>query len=108
MKKHPVLVGFGIVTGIGLSICQVLHLPWTVILCVEQVQMGWGFATHLEMAVLYPWLVELLSLPGVLCGVVFLGICLFRRPGKGIVLTNGILLGTLLLQWTLTNLFIWF
>ncbi len=107
MKKYNGIFTLGVICAVWLGICQLLHLPCTVGMAAEQWQTGWGFGTNMDLAVLYPWMVEVLSLPAVLCTVVFLFLGLRRRPGKGLVILNAVLLVTLLLQWLLTNLFMW-
>ncbi len=107
MKKHNGIFIFGVVSAVWLGICQLLHLPCTVAMAAEQWKTGWGFGTNMDLAVLYPWMVEVLSLPAALCAAVFLILSLRRRPGRDLVILNAAMLAALLLQGLLTNLFMW-
>ncbi len=108
MKKHPGMAVFGTIVLIILALGNLMHLLWTVWLCAEQLQTSWGGGTGLELGVLYPWLTELLCLPGILCSTVYFILSIFRRHEKKIIIANGTLFSLLLLQFGLTNLFIWY
>ncbi len=81
---------------------------WTLWLTIEQIATGWGFATNLELGVLYPWMFEAISLPFILLCLVFLIISFFKKPQKWILITNIVLFTLAVLQIGLTNLFIWY
>ena len=108
MKKHTGMSIFGIFVIVALTLCNLAHLLWTIWLCAEQLQTGWGGGTGLELGVLYPWLTELLCLPGLLGSAVFFILSIFRRPQRKLITATGILFSLLLLQFGLTNLFIWY
>lgn len=67
---------FGEICTPLLGFANLMNLFWTVDLLIEQFSSPWGSGTELEMAVLLMWAVELLSLPGIILGVVYL--CLRR------------------------------
>jgi hypothetical protein len=87
---------------------NLLNLLFTILLGIEQVETGWGYGTNWEMAVLYPWSVELLCLPVVLAGLIFAVLFIFLKSDRTLGRINLILTAALLLQYGLTNLFIWF
>jgi len=97
----------GLTIGL-LSIVNLLHLLWTVWLTAEQLQTGWGFGTGMELVVLYPWLTELICLPGMITGAVFLILSIFKPSKKGILSATLCLFIAAIIQYVLTNLFIFY
>lgn len=89
-------------------LANLAHLLWTVWLTVEQIRTGWGAGTGMDILVLVPWLVELLGAPLFLIGVVFFILSVRHRPKRSLLIANAVLLSALLLQYGLTNLFVWF
>lgn len=102
------MIIFGIILLAALTISNLLHLPWSVWLIWEQAETGWGSSTGMELAVLYPWLTEVLCAPVLIAAAVYFILCVFRKPHRGIPIANLCLTGLLILQYILTNLFIWF
>lgn len=99
---------FGIVTLVLLSGVNLAHLLWTVWLTAEQIETGWGFATNMELGVLYPWIVELICLPALLTALVYLILAIFKKPGKVLLFFNFGLFIAAVGQYVFTNVFIWY
>ena len=72
MKKNSGMNIFGIVIMILLLHVNPIHALWTYWLTLEQIETGWGFTTRMEIAVLYPWLTELICAPAMIAAVVYL------------------------------------
>lgn len=82
------------------------HLLFTIWLTIEQVDTGWGYGTNLEMAVLLPWAIEALSIP-LLLGTLVYEIAAWRRQYRnGLHTAVSLLAGSALLQFILTNVFV--
>lgn len=94
----------GIIATVLLSLANLCHLLPTIILVMEQARTGFGFSTNLEIGVLYPWLIEILLLPILVYGAVYLLVC--RRASRGLYFANVALISLIFLQYVLTNLFI--
>lgn len=109
MKKIRSGSVFGIVMIVALAWINLLHLPWSIWLVLEQINTGWGGGTDIEMLALAPWTVELLSIPFLLAEIVFLLLFAFRSHSvTGIRTANVCLFAGALLQFGITNLFMWY
>ncbi len=108
MKKSDGMNVFGVFTGIFLLVANLLHIIWTIWLVSEQVETGWGYGTNMEMAVLYPWMCEALSLPVILAGIIFFVRSIWKRSERWITITTAVLFALYLAQVFITNLFIFF
>ncbi len=98
---------FGGINIAPMVLVNIANSFWTLWLVIEQISTGWGFATNLELGVLWPWIFEVVSLPFVILCLIFLIISIFKKPKKWILITNIILFVLAILQIGLTNLFIW-
>lgn len=105
-KYHAMNV-FGVISIVMLVLVNLGHLIWTVWLIVEQIQTGWGYGTNIELAALLPWLTELLCIPAIVTAVVYLVLSCFFRHKKGILIANILLFTCAMLQFGVTNLFMW-
>lgn len=99
---------FSIIMIVLLILINLAHLLWTFWLVIEQIKTGFGFGTNMELGVLYPWITEILCSPVLIGGIVYLIICVFKRPNKPLLITNVCLFSAAVLQYAITNLFIWF
>ncbi len=99
---------FSIIMIILLVLINLAHLLWTVWLTIEQVKTGFGFGTNMELGVLYPWLTEILSSPVIITEIIYIIISIFKKPKKSLLVTNICLFGAVILQYLITNLFIWY
>lgn len=108
MKKSDSMNVFGVFTCLFLLAANLLHIIWTVWLLSEQMKTGWGYGTNMEMAVLYPWMCELLSLPVIIAGIVYFVLSVWKRSEKWITISTVILFVLYLAQIFITNLFIFF
>ncbi len=99
---------FGWLTAPLLGLANLIQLFWTVWLTEEQIRTGWGYPTNLELAVLYPWITQLLLLPVVIgAGILLLYAAIKRNRGVILWVDLGLWL-LLLLQYGVTDLFIFF
>lgn len=108
MKKSNAVMVYGIVSICTLFIANILNAIPTICLIVEQIKTGWGYGTNLEIGVLWPWTIEILCIPLIIFGIVYLIIYFFKPSNIKIFITNLALFLVLLLQYFITNLFIWF
>lgn len=108
MKKNMGMNVFGVITIVLLSLVNLSHGLWTYWLVAEQLQTGWGYGTNMDLAVLMPWLAELLCAPAMIAAVVYLIMSCFLRHKKGILIANIVLFACAAAQYILTNLFIFF
>ncbi len=102
-------IGINILGGVtfGYSIiANLTQLLWTVWLTKEQIQTGWGFPTNMEMFALVVWLTQLLCLPALILGAVYLILHIRKKSAKWLFVSNAALLTTLAVQYILINLFI--
>lgn len=106
IKKSNAATVFGIIVTALSVVANAVHLPWLIWLSVEQIQTGWGFGTWMELAVLWPWMIEFILSPILIAGIAFLIFAIFRRPKKGVLISSAVLTGLLFLQFFLLNLFI--
>ena len=97
----------GIVSGF-LGIANLAHVIWTWQLWSEQIETDWGFGTNMEMGVFLPWICEILSIPFVIAGIVFM-IMHIRKPcAKWLYGLFCGLFACLIFQFVTTNLFIFY
>ena len=94
----------GIILIILLALSNLSHLPWTYILTLEQISIGYG--TMLELAVLFPWLLETLLIPVIISGILFFAVFPRKTASKGVTIAVAVLLGSIILQIVITNFFI--
>ena len=106
MKKEKRLYNFGVLVAILLAGVNLLHLPWTVWLTIEQARTGWGYGTNMEMMALLPWMLELLCGPVLLAGVAYLVISIFIRQQRKLRISTLLLLCVALGQYCVLNLFL--
>lgn len=99
---------FGIINIFPMLLVNIANAFWTLWLTIEQIATGWGFPTNLELGVLYPWMFQVISLPFVILCLIFLIISFFKKPNKWILIINIVLFTITVLQFGLTNLFIWY
>ena len=99
---------FSIIMIVLLILVNLAPLIWTFWLVCEQIKTGFGFGTNMEIGVLYPWITEILCSPVLISAIVYLIISIFKRPNKSLLISNIALFSTILLQYIITNLFIWF
>ncbi len=108
MKKTKGSNVFGIILIVALSWANLLHLLWTVWLTVEQIETGWGGGTRIEMLSLAPLTLEMIFAPFLLAEIVYLILSAYSQSVKGIKIANICLFVAVLLQYGLTNLFLWY
>lgn len=98
---------YGIVCIVFLSIISLFHLFWTITLSIEQIKTGWGNGTSLELGVLYPLLIEFISIPFLITEIIFLSLYFIKyKVPKSILIINVVLFISLLMQYAITWLFI--
>ena len=108
LKKSTGMNIFGAIVCQLLAIANLVHALFTWGICAEQIKTGWGYGTNWEMGALLPWFVELLSVPIILAGIVFLAMNLWKRSEKAIFIIGAILLVCEILQIIILNLFLFY
>ena len=98
----------GVIVLVALAGVNALQFPWTLNLILEQITFGWGFGTTMELAMLFPWIAELLSLPVAVFSVVVLCLPSLRPADRPVRAAMAILLALSVVQTVLTNLFAFF
>ncbi len=86
--------------------CNLGHLIWTIWLSLEQAKTGWGFGTNIELGALFPWMWELVCIPSLVVGAIYILASLKRPEEKKRMILASIAWVSLLSQIILTNLFI--
>ena len=95
---------FAIILMVLFIILNVCHVIFPVWLIVEDIKAGTMHGTGMELGVLYPWLMEILSVPVVLAQVIYY--IVFSRV-KYFHLANFIVFLVYLLQVLLFNVLLW-
>ena len=108
MKKSMGLNVFGAIVCQLLAIANLVHLIFTWGICAEQIKTGWGYGTNWEMGALLPWMVEFLSMPVILAGVVYLAMHFWKKSEKAIFIITAVFLGLEIAQIVILNLFLFF
>ena len=102
------MVIFGIIMIVVLSMANLVNVPTTIHLVLEQIKMGWGYGTNMDIAVLWPWMLEILCAPVVIAGAVYFVVSILKKNSGAILIANVVLYVFLVLQYIITNLFIWY
>ena len=97
---------FGVINVQLLSIANLFHLVWTAMFTAEQFLIDTRLGTDLDTIVFIPWALELTIMPIIAAAVVYFPLCIKKRGARGLFIANAILLGALILQILITNLFI--
>lgn len=108
MKRSDGMNVFGTLLSMALAIANLVHAFFTWGICAEQIKTGWGYGTNWEMGALLPWFVELLTVPIILAGIVFLAMNLWKKSEKAIFILCVIFLACEVLQIILMNLFLFY
>lgn len=98
---------FGVIAAIMGFAGNIINLPCTASLVAEEIKMGFGHGTNIEMAALVVWMVEILSVPIIVTEVLYFVMSALKRTGKRFMKLNVAFCALLLLQIIITNLFIW-
>ena len=109
---------FGAILICALIIANLVNLPWTFWLVVEQLETGWGYGTNMEMMALLPWALEFLCVPVIIAALIYVILCFVPRiksrylraeqpDNRKVFIINISILVLLILQILITNLFIW-
>ena len=91
IKKSNAATVFGIIVTALSVVANTVHLPWLIWLSIEQIQTGWGFGTWMELAVLWPWMIEFILSPILIAGIAFLIFAIFRRPKTELLISSAVL-----------------
>lgn len=86
--------------------CNFGHLIWTIWLSLEQAKTGWGFGTNIELGALFPWIWELVCIPSLVLGVIYILVTIRKLEERKRLLIASSAWVVLFLQIFLTNLFI--
>ncbi len=107
MRKNS--IGMNILGGVTLGcsiIANLSQLLWTFWLTKEQITTGWGYPTDMEMFALVVWMTQILCLPALILGAVYLILHIKKKSVKWLFVSNAVLLATLAIQYILINVFI--
>ena len=107
-KQSMLMVVFGLIVLIGLILANLASLLFTVDLTIEQVGSSWGDGTRIEMLALIPWMIELACVPLVGAGAAYLILHGWFTSRRGLLIANAALYALLLMQFVLTNLFMFY
>ncbi len=108
MKRSDGMSVFGGLLSTALVIANLVHGFFTYWICIEQVKTGWGYGTNWEMGVLLPWMVEFLSAPFLLAGIVYFALSIRKKSEKWVFILTTSLFICEILQIAMFNLFIFF
>ena len=100
MNKQPAKT-FAIILGVIFIVLNALFVIWPIFLIIEDIRSGTMHGTNLEMLVLYPWTLEVLSLPAVIGEILLI---IFSIKGKKFSLFNLIPFGIYVSQIVLFNI----
>ena len=103
-NKSTGMTVFGIIVTVFSAIANLCHLPWFIWVAVEK----YSGSMNISLAVLYPWMIEFLSIPILLGGIALFIASFFRRPKLGLLISSTALTLLLTVQFVLLNLFIVF
>lgn len=95
---------FGIIVTVFSAMANLLHLPWFIWVAAEK----YSGSMNISLGVLYPWMIEFLSIPILLGGIALFIASFFRRPKLGLLISSTALTLLLTVQFVLLNLFIVF
>ena len=107
MKKNS--IGMNVLGGItfGYSIvANLTQLLWMFWLTKEQIEMGWGYPTGMDLFALVVWMTQIFCFPALILGAVYLLLYIKKKSVKWLFVSNAVLLATLAIQYILINLFI--
>ena len=83
---------------------NLIHVYWLVHLILEDIKAGTTAGTGIDLAVLFPWIIELCSLPLIISEIV----CIFvYRKIKYTPIVNYIVFGFYVFQIILFNILLW-
>jgi hypothetical protein len=100
--------GYCIVCSFLMLVSNIVLIFWTIALSIEQIETGWGYTTDLELLVLVPFILSILTIPIIIMELVFLPLSYFFRVTRQQFLFNVITFFALILQIILINLFIFY
>lgn len=63
---------FSIILALTFVILNLLHVIWPCWLIIEDIKLGTMVGTNMEMAVLFPWILEFLSIPVIIGQIIYL------------------------------------
>ncbi len=98
--KKSTKKAFAIILAVIFVFINLIHIYWPIHMILEDVKAGTLEGTGIELAVLYPWLIEFLSAPFVLAEAAYF--IIFRKI-KYFNVFNCIAFGSYLLQALLFN-----
>ena len=107
-KQSMLMFVFGLILVIGLIVANVASLLFTVDLTIEQIGSSWGDGTRIEMLALIPWMVELASTPLLVAEAAYLILHRWFISRRGLFVANAALYALLIVQFVLTNLFMFY
>lgn len=107
MEKKDGSVGlfvFGGITIFILAVANIIHLPFLISVLVERVQNGFEYGSGAALGALLIWIYELMALPVLICGIVFLLLHIKRKTSLMYFVPALVLVPLLAVQYIMTNL----
>lgn len=96
---------FILIWTIIFSILNIIHIYFPIQLIIEDIKNKTMYGTNLEMMVLFPWLIEGISIPFIIIEVIIFIICLKK---KYINIVNLIIFSIFIFQTILFNVLLMF
>ena len=96
---------FILIWTIIFSILNIIHIYFPIHLIIEDIKNKTMYGTNLEMMVLFPWLIEGISIPFIIIEAIILIICLKK---KNINIVNLIIFSIFIFQTILFNVLLRF
>ena len=104
MSKKKI-AAYHVISCISLSIALAPNFLIFLIMLIEQIETGWGFPTSYEMMVLLFWLVQIISVPFLIFGLVGVIIGLIKKRTHGVFIASSVIAALTLIFGTLSVLF---
>lgn len=93
-----------IVLGLIFLFFNIIHIYWPIHLIIEDINMGTMIGTNIDLAVIYPWIIEIISLPLIIGEIVC--IVIFRKVKYRNVF-NLVVFGFYIIQILMFNVLLW-
>ncbi len=98
---------YGSITVGFMTIANLIHLLFTIAMTNEQIGTGLGYGTDIELAVIFIWTFESIFIPIIIASIVFLCLNVIKKSVRMLFWTNVALLSMLIMQYLITNLFLY-
>jgi len=97
---------FDIIVLVLLLYAFLLNLIPFVPMLIEQIEVGYG--TYIEMGALIYWLIQIITIPAIIIGIIYFVIGMIKKYNKKLFAVNTLLLFSSLLFIIFSNIFIFY